>query len=123
MFVELCIALTAHWVADFVFQSDRVGKNKSKSVYILTEHVAVYTAVLMVLCLPIAFIHDMSVIGYSAFIAVNCVTHWLVDRITSTLRAKVYNPDNAHKFFVLVGLDQLIHTLILIGSLFFILGV
>jgi hypothetical protein len=43
----------AHWVGDFVLQSDAVARGKSKSNVVLTDHVAIYALTLMAATAPV----------------------------------------------------------------------
>lgn len=108
----LLIIMTAHWVADFILQPTKVAIEKGKSLLALYSHTHVYTLAMLFLCLPLLLFgvdqHD-----YIIFIATNGLLHGIVDYFTSRLRNRVYNEEDNHKFFVLVGLDQLIHLSIL----------
>ena len=108
------IALLAiHWFGDFFLQSDWMALNKSKNWLALSVHVSIYTTTLFVL---------MSIVtGHFALVyaLVNGVLHFGTDAITSRITASLYKQKKNHWFFVVVGIDQLIHytTLILTLSL------
>lgn len=112
--------LFTHFLADFVFQSDWMALNKSKHWDPLVIHGLVYA-----FCFYLGW-------GWH-FACVTFVTHTLTDAVTSrvtsslwfidlmepvksrvTLKyptfefARVY-PRKRHWFFVVIGLDQLIH--------------
>lgn len=99
--VLVIIALVlAHWVADFVMQSDKMAINKSKKHWVLGAHCLVYS-----LCL--------SVFGWE-YSAVNGVAHFAVDAVSSRATSYLYAKGDRHNFFVVIGLDQAIHLIVLI---------
>lgn len=115
--------LVVHFIADFLLQSDWMAVNKSKSNAALTAHVTVYAA-----CFLVFGIH---------FAAVTFYLHWITDYFTSRWTSKLwffkyvcsycgepwdthdcgkvdgpfwtYVHSKRHWFFVVIGLDQLIH--------------
>ena len=94
--------LVTHWVADFILQSDEMAKNKSKHFRWLIAHVAVYTL-------------TMCVFGIK-FALVNGTTHLAIDFVTSRISSFMWENGRTHDFFVVIGLDQLLHTLILLST-------
>lgn len=127
------IILFLHWIADFVLQTQWMASNKSKSLVALSTHVATYTAVLAIgLILAYWFIIAQLVLTWAplymvfsivpykiifTFVLVNGVLHFITDFFTSkwtrALYAKAYKTQDWHNFFVVIGLDQLIHALTL----------
>lgn len=97
--------LGIHWIADFVCQTHWQASNKSKDVVALTRHVASYTAVLAVgaafLISPWSF--------WVLFVLLNGTLHWLTDYFTSRWTSALWAKQDWHNFFVVIGLDQLIH--------------
>lgn len=120
----LVVAMTLHFVGDFVLQSDWMAQNKSKRWDALAFHCAVYSA-----CF----------IGFGlAFSAALFVLHFITDAITSRMTSRLWffrredgiweqasftmpkhgrtlvNPwtpieRHRHWFFVVIGLDQWLH--------------
>lgn len=118
------ILLVMHFVGDFLLQSDWMALNKSKHWDALTVHVTIYA-----LCfLPWGW----------RFWAVTYVTHWATDFVTSRATSKLWFIDSMpiapgtdvpteygtvfgathyarleawkrHWFFIVIGVDQLIH--------------
>jgi hypothetical protein len=120
LLIFILIILFFHWFADFVFQSDHMAKNKSKSIEILTYHVFIYTIFITV---PFAVmsetLFDNIMIG-TIIGLLNGVFHWITDFFTSRLSSKLYSKERIHDFFVVIGLDQYIHNICLILSVFYI---
>lgn len=131
----LLILLTAHFVGDFLLQSNWMALNKSKRWWPLTCHAFVYAGFVGIagnLILP-------NLEARLWFWAITLVTHFLTDAVTSRWTTKLWffrkepgiwaqaeymvpkhgrtivNPwventaGDRHWFFVVIGLDQLIH--------------
>ena len=98
----VCWLLFAHWVGDFVYQSDAMARGKSSSNKWLSYHVAVYTLVLILLTFNISFA------------LINGAIHWCVDYVTSRRNTRLWNNKQVHDFFVNVGFDQFIHVCTLV---------
>lgn len=97
------LILTAHWIADFILQTDKMATNKSTSFKWLSSHVAVYTLAM----LPLG----------PKFAIVNGVSHLMIDAATSRETSYLWKKQDRHNFFVVIGLDQLLHTGILIWTM------
>lgn len=102
--------LLAHFVGDFLFQTDWMALNKSKSWLALCVHVACYTTCFA----PFG-------IGFG-FLTTVFLSHFLTDAVTSRVTNRLWfmtpirgggfrlkHPNTRHWFFVAIGLDQLIH--------------
>lgn len=103
----LCL-LAIHWVADFIFQSDWIAKNKSKSLSALTTHVLVYTS-LLAIAVQSLFGTTVEFSAIMWFVGLNAVAHFVTDFVTSRISSKLYAAGQNHEFFVVVGFDQLLH--------------
>lgn len=107
---NLIILMAIHWLSDFVCQTHEMSLKKSKSILWLSYHVVVYTAVTTLLW-SIFFggmIENFSVIVPSIF-GITFVTHWITDYFTSKWTSRLWQEKKVHEFFVVIGLDQLIH--------------
>lgn len=110
----IAIILFTHWLADFVFQSDEVAKNKSKNIYVLMLHIGIYNLVsvivygIMFTSIPFSLI--------SAFTISNSLLHFLTDYITAPIVSSCFANQDHHNAFVVIGFDQLVHILCLIGT-------
>jgi hypothetical protein len=100
---EIIFILFLHWIGDFILQSDWMAKNKSKSNKALLIHTSVY-------CLP------LFIFGWK-FALINMILHTITDYFSSRVSSKLYAKNEIHWFFVVVGLDQFIHTACLILTL------
>lgn len=96
IYMIIYIAL-AHWIADFVMQTARMAKGKSSSNKWLLAHTGTYTLVMMAMTLQ------------PMYAIVNGVIHTIVDYGTSRWTSKLWAKGDVHNFFVVIGLDQLIH--------------
>ena len=133
------VLLVAHFIGDFVCQSDWMAINKSKRWDALAAHVGVYIAVLTPGAVWLAGdprLRDAAPL--LLFLGVNTAAHFVQDAITSRLTSRLWffrradgiwaqaeytvpkhgrtivNPwiaegGNRHWFFVAIGFDQLLH--------------
>lgn len=110
--------LTLHFLGDFILQSDWMALNKSKQWDVLAIHAGVYSA-----CFLWWGFH---------FVALTFALHFMVDCVTSRLTSNLWfmeevptgegwwtvkTPNPRHWFFVMIGLDQLIHYTLLLLTL------
>lgn len=114
LFIALLIC---HWIADFICQSHWMATNKSKDNIALTLHILTYISVFAVFSLFLLNFTNISSIF--CFLLVNFVLHFITDYITSRETSKLWKSKNIHNFFVLVGLDQLIHQVTLAGTMYY----
>jgi len=100
--------LFLHWLGDFVLQSHKMATNKSTSNKWLGLHCLTYM---------VPFI----LIGFK-YALVNGMIHFCVDYVTSRKTAKLYAKGDIHNFFVVVGLDQMLHYFTLITTYALMIG-
>lgn len=110
-----------HWIADFVFQTDWMAHNKSKSNFPLFVHVCVYS--LLLIPFAVAFIPIQAV---AWFIVFNMFLHFMIDHYTSRITSKLaaqnkYGSKSVPNFgmFSVIGFDQLLHYVSLIWTYHF----
>lgn len=128
--------LVAHFVADFIAQSDWMALNKSKRWDALAIHVIVYTGAVGAV---VSVVHGLpESTGY--FFTVNALAHFVQDAITSRITSRLWfliltptgdtgkiwrgagnggvrveplyameDTGTRHWFFVAIGFDQLLH--------------
>jgi len=102
--------LFAHWVADFVFQTNKMAKNKSTSLFWLSNHICEYQAVLLILL----WLTDLRLGRIVIYVLVNGIAHLIIDFVTSKINSKLWAKGKVHWFFVSVGFDQFFHVAILL---------
>jgi hypothetical protein len=90
-----------------MLQTENMSMNKSTSNKWLAAHVLTYS---------VCFV----VFGSWQFVLLNGIIHFCVDWATSRMTKHYYKKGNIHVFFVVVGFDQLLHTitLMLLGMVF-----
>lgn len=110
-FVPLMCIFFGHWVGDFVAQTEYMATNKSKSYSVLGNHVFTYMACM----LGVIFLCDMNRAlhvtpqNFFMFVCINFSGHFFTDAITSRITSELRKEERFHEFFVVIGLDQLIH--------------
>lgn len=111
------VLLAAHFVGDFIFQSDWMATNKSKSWKALALHVLVYSAVIAGVFNWSYFLRGdhfvLSQIAVGKWFALTFISHFVTDAITSRINARLWQANERHWFFVGIGADQLIHAVTL----------
>ena len=111
--------LLIHWVADFVLQTDKQAKGKSKNWSDLLSHTLTYSLVWLS---TITFCWDDGDMGAHYFIksitftAITFICHTITDYYTSRLNAKLWAKGDSHNFFISVGFDQVLHYIQLFGT-------
>jgi len=116
VYVLLAIFIV-HFLADFVFQTSQMATGKSKSLKWLSIHVSVYALVSLISFFIIAKFLDNYYMAFVWWIG-NVALHFVTDFITSKVTSKFWESKNYRLFFVMIGFDQLIHNLCLIGTLY-----
>jgi Protein of unknown function (DUF3307) len=110
--------LAVHWLGDFVLQSRWMSVNKSKRLDALSLHAVTYTATLMVGSGLVLGLHPVGLLVL--FVGANGVLHFATDFVTSRITSRLWCQQREHDFFVMVGLDQLVHQVTLATTLWFI---
>lgn len=117
--------LVVHFLVDFVWQTDKMVINKSKSHAWLIRHVAAYVFWMAILAwLPMGAIAESNGLvkvylddfrrAMALWLIGNGVLHAIVDAITSRLSAKMWVTNRRQAFFVVMGADQLAHQICLL---------
>lgn len=108
----ILLILAVHWIADFVLQTHEESVNKSKDWYFLLKHTYKYSIVWL---FSSFFILNHYVDWYTAlsgcyvFFMITFVAHTATDAITSRITSKLWQKQDFHNFFVVIGFDQLLH--------------
>lgn len=107
----------AHWIADFVLQTDKMAQNKSKDFKWLLIHTLTYSSVYFVALFPFfGFLFALK------FAVITFIFHTLTDFITSRVNSKLWSEGKVHNFFVAVGFDQFLHDVQLILTFYFLIS-
>lgn len=106
--IEIFSIIFTHWVADFVLQTNKQAKEKSKSNKQLTLHVLSYSIVWLLIANVYSIITNNYLV-VSLFPIITFICHWITDYFTSRLNTKLWNKGDVHNFFVNVGFDQVLH--------------
>lgn len=107
--------LFVHYVADFIFQTNWMALNKSKSNLALLSHVATYSVLLFVgLSLYFGLTSNVFLL-----VLINGFAHFTTDYITSRMNAYFWTHEKRSYFWWTIGGDQFLHqsTLILLAIL------
>lgn len=130
---EIIIILVAHYIADFIFQSDWMAMGKSKETLPLLAHVLMYAFVVFVIMY--GMFHTATTIAPMNlywFALINGVLHYATDYIMSRIvsyKFKHSKPRNEgdklskglnFNAFAFIGLDQLIHYICLFSTYFYL---
>jgi len=102
----ILIIIIIHWIADFVLQTDKQAKGKSKNWGDLLSHTATYSFVWLI---PIGFMLGKTPPNGFLFILITFIFHTITDYFTSRLNSKLWAKGDVHNFFVSIGFDQVLH--------------
>ena len=112
--MNFIVILFAHWIADFVLQNDEMAQGKSKSLIPLSKHIWRYVWSMGFMLIPIFMNYPVKYI--LSFIAINGISHFIIDYFTSRMSARLWKQKRVHDFFVCIGFDQFLHIAILYTS-------
>lgn len=103
-YLDLAIILILHWIFDFICQTHWEATNKSKSLRALISHTGKYSTLWVIPA--VLYLPQQPAIF---FVLATFISHTITDYFTSRWTAKLYAKGDYHNFFVVVGLDQLLH--------------
>lgn len=129
--IEIFSIIIIHYIADFVLQTDKQAKRKSKNWNDLLSHTGVYSCCWVILPLILLCFNIKLPKEILYLIPITFICHTITDYFTSRLNSKLLPPitilkfdskafgDNEmlaypkksswHNFFVGVGFDQVLH--------------
>lgn len=108
MSVEILLLLIwLHFFADFILQTDWMAINKSKKNLALGIHVVVYS-------LPFLVISPLYAI-------INGIAHFATDWLSSRATTKLWEKEQRHWFFVVIGADQAVHMSTLVATYYWLI--
>lgn len=109
----IILILLVHWFADFHFQSDRLARSKATSISALTEHIVIYTFTWIIWAFALFEACSNSLgemwIKCGIFGGITFVCHWITDYFTSKKVKKLFDMQDFHNGFVVIGFDQILH--------------
>ena len=100
--------LWAHFIGDFILQSDYHAVNKSKNNKALLDHIMWYSLPFVVLTI----ITPATVL----WLLFNVIAHGAIDWVTSRISSRLWQQNKRHWFFVTIGADQSLHFTCLFAS-------
>lgn len=100
--MDFIVLLLAHWIGDYLLQTNNMALKKHGSLKWLSLHVLVYATVLLILC-NLVFSWQIA-LGYAV---INSLLHWITDFFTSKLAAQYHS--NRRIFYSILGFDQFVH--------------
>lgn len=108
--------IIAHFIADFLCQSRKMGVNKSSSIYWLSIHIIAYTSVLTACAFGAWYFYEVPVSATKIIIfsLTNGYLHLFTDFITSRVSAYFYKKEKLGFFWWTIGFDQMIHAICLL---------
>lgn len=110
--IEIFSIILIHWFADFVLQTDKQAKGKSKNWDDLLIHVWTYSMCWFIVGAFIQTFNSGTFFTKGAvtlFFLTTFITHTIIDYFTSRLNSKLWSEGKVHMFFVSVGFDQVLH--------------
>lgn len=110
-----------HWLADFYFQTNEMATNKSTSNYWLTRHILMYGLILFFGALTLVPLDNFTIYEAFTWTLVNMMFHWITDYFTSRWTSSLWKQERIHDFFVVIGIDQFLHSVVLILSFSYLL--
>ena len=110
----ILLILFIHWFADFVLQTDKQAKGKSKNWKDLLSHTINYSLVWIIPIFLISYFYNgftfIGAIIISLLFSISTfICHTSTDYVTSRLNSKLYAKGDIHNFFVSIGFDQFLH--------------
>ena len=114
---EIFTILIIHFFADFVIQTDKQAKGKSKNWNDLLAHTFNYSLVWFILgtiysiisniYTDFTYLFDWWIVW--KFTLITFIAHTITDYFTSRLNSRLWAEGKVHNFFVSVGADQVYH--------------
>ena len=97
--------MLVHFVSDFLMQSNYMAVNKSKNIDVLNLHSFVYA-------LPFFVFLNIPFVSYLY------ATHFFIDLVTSKITSYLWNKEERHYFFCVIGADQFLHFLVILAGIY-----
>ena len=109
----------AHFVADFVLQTDKMATSKSTSYVWLSNHILVYSGAMLGLMAPTVYFMDPDNSHWLLTLllmwtVINGAFHWITDWCSSRVTSYLWKKGDRHNFFIAIGADQAVHMMTMI---------
>lgn len=100
-----------HWLADFVFQTDKMARGKSKNWNDLLSHTGTYSFIWFCFVPFYVLLNLDTYVEWTGtlFVLITFIAHTITDYFTSRLNSKLWAKGDVHNFFVSIGFDQVLH--------------
>lgn len=111
--------LLAHYLSDFVAQTDWMATQKSTSNKALAIHIAAYSSTMlgvMYLCMLAFGFYSIPLIALLSWVALNGAMHFGTDYVSSRMSKRAYESGNLRRFWAIIGADQLVHLVTLFAT-------
>ena len=91
--IDILILFTSHCIADFPMQGEFITKWKSKSIYVLLCHCAIYTLTVLFGLYVVTLRHGVPYtnVDWSFLASLLFYTHFIIDYIKCSYRTKLYD--------------------------------
>jgi len=109
---EIFAIIIIHWIADFVLQTDKMAKGKSKNWIDLLSHTLTYSGFWLFIGSVYWFTFNPAYKFQTPvliFVLITFIAHTITDYFTSRLNSILWVKGKTHYFFVSVGFDQILH--------------
>jgi len=122
MYISLSVVymiLVAHYVGDFIAQTNWMAQNKSSDNQALLVHVGVYSSVVTILMMIFLILSSNFILPLNAILswaAINAIMHFATDYLTSRMSSRAYRNNDLRKFWIIIGADQVMHTITLLAT-------
>lgn len=103
--------IVCHFLGDFVFQTRYMAENKTKSVIVLINHVLAYAC----LMIPLAYLVSIEWFAFNVFMHFLQDLTWYKFCYKFVPKWEGNNTVNS-KIWCVIGVDQMLHLLTLVGS-------
>jgi hypothetical protein len=112
----LTAILVSHFIADFILQWNTMAIKKSINIWWLLTHGVVYGIGLftcMMIFKSLGVLEEIPSTTVLEWAIFNTYFHLVIDYFTSKLTTKYWSLENKRPFFNIIGLDQLMHNIVL----------
>lgn len=108
----LIMIFCIHFLADFCMQTEWMALGKSKEMKPLLAHIGTYTLILLLF--SSLFLSPITALLWSGL---NGLCHLWVDYYSSRAMREARESGQERKFFMILGIDQMLHYICLFGIL------